>query len=125
MIRATSLLLAALSFATPSLAAAPPAVAQAPSREPLVVRIGYTTFDTAEKIRSDLRSVEWYLGEITRRSQQESWKRPLQFELVRGNYYQIWSWFRSGQIDAAIVSPFMAMLLERDSQAHPVLEFSE
>jgi ABC-type phosphate/phosphonate transport system substrate-binding protein len=126
MIRTTILLLAALSFAVPSLAA-PPAAAPEPSRETLVVRIGYTTFESSEKVRSDstLQSVQWYLGEITKNSRQPSWKRPLQFELVLGNYYQIWSWFKTGQIDAAIVSPFMAMLLERDSQALSVLEFSE
>jgi len=95
--------------------------------EPYVVRLGYTTFDRPDVVRrsSTLHSVKWYLDEIAKKSAEEPWKRPLRFELALGNYYQIWSWFRTGQIDAAIVSPFVAMLLERDRQAISVLEFSE
>lgn len=118
MSRATCLLLASLSFAMPSLAAPPPAA------ETLVVKVGYTMFDSPGK-PSGLEAVKWYLSETAKSSQQPPWKRPLQFELVLGNYYQIWSWFKTGQIDAAVVSPFMAMLLERDSQAISVLELSE
>lgn len=122
MIRTICLLLAALSFAVPSLAT-PPADA-APFSNALVVKVGYTTFDSPGK-PSGLEPVKWYLNEIAKNSLNPPWKRPLQFELVLGNYYQIWSWFKTGQIDAAIVSPFMAMLLERDSQAISVLELAE
>jgi phosphoserine phosphatase/predicted acylesterase/phospholipase RssA len=138
MIRTASVLLAAVLIAVlPSDLAASPAqrtsssaLETAPSPagpEAYVVRLGYTTFENPEAVRhnSTLHSVKWYLDEIAAKSRQEPWKRPLQFELTLGNYYQIWSWFRSGQIDAAIVSPFVAMLLERDSQALSVLEFSE
>src|SRR4051794_11501745 len=107
MIRPIGLLLVALSFSLPSLAAPAPAAATPPaSPSPLVVKVGYTQFDSPGK-PSGQKAVEWYLNKIAKRSSlDKSWKRPLQFELVLGNYYQIWSWFRNRQIDAAIVSPF-------------------
>lgn len=96
--------------------------------KPRVVRVGYTTFNfAASKSEQDnLRVVDGYLGMVAQKSKDvPSLKVPLDFELAFGNYYQILSWFKTGQIDAAIVSPFMAMLLERDSQALSILEFSE
>lgn len=121
---------ALLSGAAAGMAQSPaePAATKAPSSpEPYVVRLGYTTFDRPEVVRrkSTLQSVQWYLHEIEEMSKEAPFRRPLRFELVLGNYYQIWSWFRTGQIDAAIVSPFVAMLLERDRHAVSVLEFSE
>jgi predicted acylesterase/phospholipase RssA/ABC-type phosphate/phosphonate transport system substrate-binding protein len=96
---------------------------ETPKPEPYVVRVGYTAFKKPEKVRevSTLQSVEMYLGTIEGLHSEH----PMRFELTLGNYYQIWSWFKTGQIDAAVVSPFMAMLLERDSQAVSLLEFAE
>lgn len=95
--------------------------------DPYVIKVGYTTFESPSAVRtsSTLHSVGQYLTLVSCESYGGTWRRPLQFDLTLGNYYQIWSWFRKGHIDAAIVSPFMAMLLERDAQAISVLEFAE
>jgi predicted acylesterase/phospholipase RssA len=45
-------------------------------------------------------------------------KYDLQFDIVRGNYYQILRWMRNGMIDGALVSPFIYQILLADS-AHP------
>jgi predicted acylesterase/phospholipase RssA/ABC-type phosphate/phosphonate transport system substrate-binding protein len=103
---------------------APPDPPAPHEREANVVRIGYTAFkNDAASDKSTFQSVRSYLDKITERSQR--WEHPMKFEVSLGNYYQIWSWFKTGQIDAAVVSPFMAMLLERDSQAVSILELSE
>ncbi|MCU1347069.1 MAG: hypothetical protein JWO56_99 [Acidobacteria bacterium] len=49
----------------------------------------------------------------------------IHFDVVRGNYYQILHWLRSGAIDAAVLSPFSYELVRReaghldDSEARP------
>src|SRR5215207_1310931 len=111
-----------LLIASAVLTAAPAAAqtARNPCREaPYVLKLGYTTFERPETVHTD--STLHSLGDYLRRVATQScttgpWKRPLEFDVMLGNYYQIWSWFRSGQIDAAVVSPFMAILLQRDAQ---------
>ena len=93
-----------------------------------MLKLGYTTFERPETVHTDstLHSLGDYLRRVAEQSRKRGpWKRPLEFDVMLGNYYQIWSWFRSGQIDAAVVSPFMAILLQRDTQVIPLLEFSE
>ena len=93
----------------------------------LTIRVGYTAFEHPQTVSSDstLHSIVRYLQHVSTSSTGEPWRLPVGFEVSIGNYYQVLSWYRRGQIDAAIVSPFIAYLLERDGQALSVLEFTE
>lgn len=120
-------LVASVAQAAPAASQLPRAAAapRAPAQAPYVVRIGYTSWENTLALsgESAFESVKWYLEEVARRSPDK--RRQLRFEVAAGNYYQILAWFRAGTIDAAIVSPFSAYLLERDGQALSVLEFAE
>ena len=93
----------------------------------LTVRVGYTAFEHPQTVSSDstFHSIVRYLQHVSSQSREAPWRLPVGFEVSVGNYYQVFSWFRRGQVDAAIVSPFLAYLLERDGQALSVLEFME
>jgi predicted acylesterase/phospholipase RssA len=53
----------------------------------------------------------------------------LQFAFVRGNYYQVLHWLRTGRINAAVLSPFSYYVAREDEKdwptlaSQPVLEF--
>jgi len=90
--------------------------------------LGYTTFDSPAEVRTagdaTLRSLEIWLQDLADRSADPAiFPRPLDFEITLGNYYQIVAWLREGQIDGALVSPFMAHLLASRQVAFPVVEF--
>ena len=92
-----------------------------------VIKLGYTAFENPRVVSSDsgLHSTIRYLQHVSEQSRNPPWRTPIGFDVSVGNYYQIWSWFRRKQIDAALVSPFIAYLLEREGDALSVLEFRE
>jgi phosphoserine phosphatase/predicted acylesterase/phospholipase RssA len=104
---------------------------QAPAPDPTgttrVIKVGYTAFENPRVVSSDsgLHSTIRYLQHVSEQSRNPPWRTPIGFDVSVGNYYQIWSWFRRKQIDAALVSPFIAYLLEREGDALSVLEFKE
>lgn len=46
-------------------------------------------------------------------------KCPIDFKIVLGNYYQIYAWLQTGQIDGAIVTPLTESLLKAASITDP------
>ncbi|MEP6652206.1 MAG: haloacid dehalogenase-like hydrolase [Myxococcales bacterium] len=94
-----------------------------------IVRIGFTTFETATDLgddRSWYRNLEQYLQDIAEKSTHSaSFECPVEFDVHLGNYYQVLAWFRAREIDAAVVSAFVADVLEVEAGAVPVVEFAE
>jgi phosphoserine phosphatase len=120
----STLVAGGLSAALYGQAPPPPAGSLPPT--PQVIRIAYTAFESPDSVHR--KGTLQPIVEFLRASGEELarlGRPPLEFELVLGNYYQVWSWFRSRQIDAAFVSPFTAFLLEREGAAIPVLELTE
>lgn len=95
---------------------------------PVTVRLGYTTFERGEQaLENDptLLAITRYLELLGERSRMHPYfLRRLDFEVAPGNDYQIHQWLSTGQLDAAIVSPFTAWLLEDAGIARPVLELA-
>jgi predicted acylesterase/phospholipase RssA len=90
---------------------------------PRLVRVGYTTFEKPDKVLSgqtSLESVTAFLETLSKSPQ-----HPLDFDLHLGNYYQILSWLESKDLDAAVVSPFVAGLLKEKGIASPLVEFTQ
>jgi predicted acylesterase/phospholipase RssA len=89
------------------------------------VKVGYVTFfppksAETEKSVADLKRV---LSVIQRPLAAAG--IPTAFEIAQGNDYQVLTWLRTGELDAALVSPFTAYLLRRDGDAQPILEVCE
>ncbi len=100
------------------------------SSQPLVLKIGYTTFENPRHVvtrqATTLQSITKYLSHLSQASERDIlFRRPVQFDLYLGNYYQILAWVESGALDGAVVSPFVAFLLREKGLAEPVVEFSE
>jgi predicted acylesterase/phospholipase RssA len=92
----------------------------------ITVRVGYTTWRSATNARADddaLRNVARYLEDLSAESRRH-FIGHVRFEVVLGNYYQILSWMRSGQIDAAITTPLVTALLYEGRVAKPIVEFA-
>ena len=98
----------------------------APEPRTTLIRVAYTTFESPERVR-ERQTLEPIFGFLDRTGESltRTTGRRIEFEVVLGNPYQVWSWFRARQIDAAIISPFMAYLLERDGSALSILELIE
>lgn len=99
------------------------------SSEPLIIRIGYTTFESPGELRSgtnsSFNSIKTYLAHLSRKSHDDDkFLQPIDFDIVPGNYYQIIDWFKKGSIDAAIVSPVMGMMLIEE-RGFPAFELSQ
>jgi predicted acylesterase/phospholipase RssA/uncharacterized membrane protein len=122
-----SVLLAALSLsrATPE-EMTPPVVRNYST--PRLIRVGYTTFAGPAEVlakKTSLESFTKYLAMMSAASSADGPSlQPLEFDIHLGNYYQIVSWLESKDLDAAVVSPFMAALLREQGAAVPVVEFS-
>ena len=94
------------------------------SEAPLLVRVGYTTFESMREGPSPLPSIERYLEGVRDASRSGgSFARPVDFDLYLGNYYQILAWLETGLLDAAIVSPVLLHFLGDDFV--PLVELGE
>jgi phosphoserine phosphatase/predicted acylesterase/phospholipase RssA len=93
---------------------------------PTIIRIAFTTFDGPETAKRDGR-LDPVVAFVQNAGEEigKSTGRPVDFEFVLGNYYQVWSWFKEREIDAAFVSPLTAYLLEQEGTATPILELPE
>lgn len=94
--------------------------------EALTLRIGFMTFSLRDKMEvdPDFLTFSNYLLEISRRSRTDlRFRRALDFELVAGNYYQIYNWLQSGEIDGALCSAFIGDRLRRHGGMEAVAEF--
>jgi hypothetical protein len=109
------------AFAVALLVCALP-VAGAPPRGRIPVTIGLVIFnknpeskkpDPSNKTNEEI--VTEYLDRASDRSKKEP-GRHVRFEVVRGNYYQVLHWMRTGAIDGAVVSPFLYELLQEDAE---------
>lgn len=95
------------------------------------VRVGFTTFSSPRSLAeggSTFESVVEYLAWLSARSGDPSaspFAEPVDFSISSGNYYQILTWLRDGELDAAVVSPFTAFLLARSGTAVALVELSE
>ena len=92
-----------------------------------VVRVGFTTFEPRlGDDASRYRSIEDYLRKVSERSANHAgFECPVEFDVHLGNYYEVMSWFRNGEIDAAVVSAFVAYVLESEAAAVPLVELDE
>jgi predicted acylesterase/phospholipase RssA len=111
------------------------AAAYASNEDPGAVplRIGIVTFNTAEHeqgIDSSTQQLVDYFQRVVDESHVASKSKPPTYprydlQVAHGNYYQVLAWLRSGELDAAIVSPFTEYLLRHDKRRTflPVLEF--
>lgn len=108
MIRfATACLLLTLAGAQPGLSQQ----AQKPNvNSPLVIRVGVMYFDNSaeqyQRIRSILSAFE--------SAKQSKTKRPITFKLVVGTYDEVYHWYKSDQIDLAVMNPGPLALLLRE-----------
>ncbi|HXI59873.1 MAG TPA: hypothetical protein VNO55_27585, partial [Polyangia bacterium] len=94
-----------------------------------VLRLGFTTFESATNLSTDqswYRSLETYLRRVANESARSAgFECPVEFDIHLGNYYQVMAWFREGEIDAAVVSAFVAYVLQNEAGAVPVVQFRE
>jgi predicted acylesterase/phospholipase RssA len=118
---ATAFLL--IAFARPSAEARDVAASNRPS-DVVHLRIGVIPFDDPLKSKEALdteTSLRAYFDNVAGNT-----GRPrIEVTTVRGNYYQIHQWMRSGDLDGAVVSAFTAFLLTRDHAVavYPAAEF--
>ncbi len=84
-----------------------------------VLRLGVPEM-TRGGISSRLTQLENDLGTLTRLPGSPLARREL--PVSPGSDYQVYTWLREGSIDAGVVSPLAAYLLERDGVAFPVAE---
>jgi phosphoserine phosphatase len=100
---------------------------QTPGYDP-VVRVAFMTFDSPGNVaaKPDYQTIRSYLQSISDRSRTDRrFRHEVDFEIVVGNYYQVFSWLRSGAIDGAVCSAFIAQLLEAQRQGEVLAEFAE
>jgi predicted acylesterase/phospholipase RssA len=113
--RAATLMATALALLT-----ARASVAETADVHP-VIRVGVVDFSQVPK---SMASVKAILDDAAATQGGSRFGRPIDFEILSGNYYQVLSWMKTSQIDAAIVSPFIAYLLVRDG-ATQLFELAE
>src|SRR5579871_5317707 len=85
-----------------------------------VMRVGVVDFDAAPP---EGLSLEGFLKAAADTSR-EHFAEPVDFEVVPGNYYQVLSWMKSKQLDAAVVSPMIAFVLGPE-RFWPLFELAE
>ena len=86
-----------------------------------IVRVGLVYFD-----QSVARALTRYFSALSHRSQVDDvYSCRVSFDLVPGNAYQILAWLRTGELDGAVVSPFLASLFLNDSRSAgaPAVQF--
>ncbi|MEA2339714.1 MAG: hypothetical protein QOE82_3721, partial [Thermoanaerobaculia bacterium] len=96
-------------------------MAAAPRRAKIPVTIGLVIFnkdpeakkrDVAQKTNEEI--VTEYLDAVGAKAEKEPGPE-VHFDIVRGNYYQVLHWMRTGAIDGAVLSPFSYELLQEDA----------
>ena len=78
------------------------------NQSPLVIRVGAMYYDNSaeqyQRIRTILSAFE---------SAQQKTRRPVAFKLVVGTYDEVYHWYKSDQIDLAVMNPGpLALLLK-------------
>ncbi|HEU4872612.1 MAG TPA: patatin-like phospholipase family protein [Pyrinomonadaceae bacterium] len=80
------------------------------NQSPLVIRVGAIYYDNSaeqyQRIRAILSAFE--------SAKQTKTKRPIAFKLVVGTYDEVYHWYKSDQIDLAVMNPGPLALLLRD-----------
>lgn len=95
--------------------ALPLAAAKKPVVRPSVtLRIAFVAFYERKDDPSERRVREFLDRAISQTKLKNPGDYDFEIEYVRGNYYQVLRWLRSGEIDGALVSPFTYALLVRD-----------
>ena len=97
--------------------------------EPVIVRVAFTNWyswsDVRENKDSEVRFFETYLNRLQDASgTPKGLAHPVRFQITLGNYYQVLAWMKAGQVDAAVATPLVATLLERDGIAFPSVELT-
>ncbi|HEV2720136.1 MAG TPA: patatin-like phospholipase family protein, partial [Thermoanaerobaculia bacterium] len=122
----------AVLAASPLLAAKGRAAASSPKARPRIpIVIGLVTFN-AVAAKADPKSdataashlfVAKLLDAVSAYGRSKSDRAyDVDFELVRGNYYQVLHWLRSGQIDGAVLSPFSLYVAQATTASWPAFE---
>ena len=119
-----SFALAAFVFLGPSVTAAQNDRVIGP--ETRMIRVAYTTWlSPSDGGNSEgVQFLRRYLTSLEEASKRPDGLDPVRFDISLGNYYQVLAWLKSGLVDAAIATPFVAALLERDGVAFPTLELA-
>jgi predicted acylesterase/phospholipase RssA len=104
-----------VSFLTATLA-----LAASPRRKSIPVTIGLVVFNKDPQSKKQVAApktneeiVTEYLDKVSATAEKGSGP-GIHFDIVRGNYYQVLHWMRSGVIDGAVLSPFSYELLQDD-----------
>src|ERR1041384_7631479 len=88
-------------------------VAQAQNQSPLVIRVGAIYYDNSAEQYQRIRA-------ILSKFESTKTKRPVAFKLVIGSYDEVYHWYKSDQIDLAVMNPGpLALLL--NEYGHEVL----
>jgi predicted acylesterase/phospholipase RssA len=84
---------------------------------PLVVRVGAIYYDDSAAQYHRIQAILSAMGRKDRSNNESN--RPISFKLVVGTYDEVYHWFRSDQIDLAIMNPGpLALLLEEYGADH-------
>src|SRR5215211_832506 len=77
---------------------------------PLVIRVGAIYYDNSAEQYQRIRAI---LSRFESANQTKT-KRPVAFKLVVGTYDEVYHWFKSDQIDLAVLNPGPLALLLRE-----------
>jgi predicted acylesterase/phospholipase RssA len=109
------------AFAVALLVCALP-IAAAPRRGRIPLTIGLVIFNKSPESKkadplnkTNEEIVTEYLDRVSDQSKKEA-GRHVRFDVVRGNYYQVLHWMRTGAIDGAVLSAFSYELLQEDAE---------
>ena len=86
---------------------AQPALSQQ-AQSPLVIRVGAIYYDNSAEQYQKIRAI------LSRFENQTKTKRPVAFKLVVGTYDEVYHWYKSDQIDLAVLNPGPLALLLRE-----------
>lgn len=79
----------------------------AASQSPLVIRVGAIYYDDSDESYHKMRSL------LSRLETNDNTARRITFKLVVGTYDEVYHWFKSDQIDLAVMNPgALALLLK-------------
>jgi ABC-type phosphate/phosphonate transport system substrate-binding protein len=108
MIRfATACLLLLFTGAQPSLSQQAQNTTEKTS-SPLVIRVGASYYDNSAEQYQRIRTI------LSAFESAKQTKRPIAFKLVIGTYDEVYHWYKSDQIDLAVMNPGPLALLLRD-----------